>query len=144
TCGIAHDGAGLAPAPWLAPDYVVDWEPMIASILRDVAEATPVGVISARFHNTLADAIVAVAARVGEPQVVLTGGCFQNKALSERAIDRLRDAGFKPYWHQRVPPNDGGLSLGQIAACLDPAVKVRADRSTWPPTFAKASAAKPV
>ena len=125
-CVVSRDAAGFAPdATWLLPDYVLDWGPMIVSILHDVAEGTPVGVISARFHNTLAEAIVAVAARVGEPRVVLTGGCFQNRALTERAIDRLRTAGFKPYWHQRVPPNDGGLSLGQIAACLDPAVKVR-------------------
>jgi hydrogenase maturation protein HypF len=47
---------------------------------------------------------------------VLTGGCFQNRRLLELAVHALRDAGFRPYWHQRVPPNDGGISLGQIAA----------------------------
>ncbi len=62
--------------------------------------------------------IVAVAERVGEPRVVLSGGCFQNRVLTERAVGRLREAGFRPYWHQRVPPNDGGIALGQIAACL--------------------------
>jgi hydrogenase maturation protein HypF len=132
---ISYDTAKFAPrSPWQLPDYVVDWEPLIAAILHDLAAGTSTGIIAARFHNALADAIVAVAVRVGERQVVLTGGCFQNRALTERAIDRLRAAGFRPYWHQRVPPNDGGLSLGQIAACLDPAVKVRASAS------AKASA----
>lgn len=126
-CNIDRDAARFAPdTSWLAPGYIVDWEPMIARILHDVAAGTPPGVVAARFHNTLADVIVAVATHVGETRVVLTGGCFQNRALTERAIARLRGAGFKPYWHQRVPPNDGGLSLGQIAACLDPAVKVRA------------------
>ena len=54
-----------------------------------------------------------VATRVGEPKVVLTGGCFQNARLTEVAIETLRAAGMTPYWHQRVPPNDGGLALGQ-------------------------------
>jgi hydrogenase maturation protein HypF len=130
-CGIERNGFRFAPEPtWQVPDYVVDWEPMIAAILRDVADGVPVGTISGRFHNALANAIAAIAAHVGEPRVVLTGGCFQNRVLTERTIARLREEGFKPYWHQRVPPNDGGLSLGQIAACLDPAVKVRAARGT--------------
>jgi len=50
----------------------------------------------------------------GETRVVLSGGCFQNRYLTERTVARLREAGFQPYWHQRVPPNDGGLALGQI------------------------------
>ena len=55
---------------------------------------------------------------MGEPKVVLTGGCFQNRRLIERAVEGLRAAGLRPYWHQRVPPNDGGISLGQIAASV--------------------------
>jgi hydrogenase maturation protein HypF len=46
--------------------------------------------------------------------VVLTGGCFQNRFLTETAIDQLRRNGFHPYWHQRIPPNDGGIAVGQI------------------------------
>jgi len=45
---------------------------------------------------------------------VLTGGCFQNRYLTERAVGRLRAEGFRPYWHQRIPPNDGGIALGQV------------------------------
>jgi hydrogenase maturation protein HypF len=44
----------------------------------------------------------------------LSGGCFQNKILSEWTISKLREEGFSPYWNQRVPPNDGGLSVGQV------------------------------
>ena len=47
---------------------------------------------------------------------MLSGGCFQNRYLTERAVKRLREEGFRPYWHQRVPPNDGGIALGQVAA----------------------------
>jgi hydrogenase maturation protein HypF len=47
---------------------------------------------------------------------VLSGGCFQNRYLTERMVQRLREEGFQPYWHQRVPTNDGGIALGQIVA----------------------------
>jgi len=49
-------------------------------------------------------------------RVALSGGCFQNRYLTERMVSRLRAAGLRPYWHQRVPPNDGGIALGQIVA----------------------------
>jgi len=97
---------------------IVDWEPMIRRVVRDAAGGLSAGMISARFHNALVEAVVAVAHRVGEPKVVLTGGCFQNRYLTERAVRRLRAEGFQPYWHQRVPPNDGGIALGQIAAAV--------------------------
>jgi hydrogenase maturation protein HypF len=111
-------GAAFAGPPWKAPATVVDWQPMVEAVLADVAARVPVGVISARLHAWLAKVIVDVAIRVGEPKVVLTGGCFQNARLIELAVHGLRNAGFRPYWHQRVPPNDGGISLGQIAACV--------------------------
>ncbi len=95
---------------------ILDWAPMIPEILIDLQKGQPVGHISAKFHNTLTKIIVAIARKVGEPRIVLTGGCFQNRYLVERSVRRLLDAGFKPYWHQRVPPNDGGIALGQVVA----------------------------
>lgn len=97
---------------------VVDWEPWVCGILDDAARGLPVAEIAARFHQTLAAAIVAVAQRIGVEQVVLSGGCFQNPLLCQRAVALLRAAGFRPYWNQRVPPNDGGISVGQAAAGL--------------------------
>ncbi len=97
---------------------VADWEPMIRAILDDAALGAAVGRISAAFHNTLAEMMVAVARRIGWERVVLTGGCFQNARLTERAVARLAAEGFRPYWHRRVPPNDGGLALGQVVAAL--------------------------
>ena len=94
----------------------IDWAPMVRAILADNEGGVPAGVISAKFHNALAETIVAVARRVGEARVVLSGGCFQNRYLTEQSVRRLRDEGFRPYWHQRVPPNDGGIALGQIIA----------------------------
>jgi hydrogenase maturation protein HypF len=99
-----------------AVPQIVDWAPMISEILIDLQRGISPGVISAKFHNTLADIVVEVARQVVTPKIVLTGGCFQNRYLLEQAVQRLSQAGFKPYWHQRVPPNDGGIALGQIAA----------------------------
>jgi len=93
---------------------IVDWRPMIEEIVEDVRRGVPAGVISAQFHNALVEIIVAVARHVGQTRVVLTGGCFQNRYLTERSVQRLLETGFRPYWHQRVPPNDGGIALGQI------------------------------
>ena len=97
---------------------IVDWAPMIHAILDDVRESVPTAVIAARFHNTLTEMIVAVAKASGEHKIVLSGGVFQNKYLLERTVKRLAAEGFQPYWHQRVPPNDGGIALGQAVAAL--------------------------
>ena len=97
---------------------VLDWELMIKSILADLNDGVPVGMISAKFHNTLAEAVVSVAKYFDLERVALSGGCFQNRYLTERVVHRLREEQFQPYWHQRVPPNDGGIALGQIVAAL--------------------------
>jgi len=95
---------------------IIDWEAMVRGILGDLSAGQPAGRIAAKAHNALVEAIVLVAARVGEHQVVLTGGCFQNRYLTERTVCRLRAAGFEPFWHRHVPPNDGGIALGQVLA----------------------------
>ncbi|HET9223146.1 MAG TPA: carbamoyltransferase HypF, partial [Roseiflexaceae bacterium] len=95
---------------------VVDWEPMVYGILDDLRRGLGAGLIAAKFHNTLAEMIVAVAEQADEQRVVLSGGCFQNRYLTERAVAQLRAAGFRPFWHQRIPANDGGIALGQALA----------------------------
>lgn len=102
-----------APADAQAPG-IVDWEPIILAILQDLHSEIPLARISIKFHNTLVEVIVEIAKLVSEKRVVLTGGCFQNKYLLEHAVQRLEAEGFRPYWHQRIPPNDGGIALGQI------------------------------
>jgi hydrogenase maturation protein HypF len=93
---------------------VADWEPLVRAVLADRAAGVSVGRISARFHNALAGLCAAVAQRAGLPQVVLSGGCFQNALLTDRARRRLSAAGFSVYTHRRVPPGDGGIALGQV------------------------------
>ena len=121
----AADGIGEAypfsvagATPQASPEamLVVDWGPAVSAVIQDLRDGLPSGTIAARFHNTLVEVIVEVAQRLGEPRIVLTGGCFQNRYLTERAVRRLSETGFRPYWHQRVPPNDGGISLGQVIA----------------------------
>lgn len=95
---------------------IIDWRPVVLEILADKENEKTVANISARFHQTLADIIGAVANQYGERRIVLSGGCFQNKMLTEQTIKHVQKMGFNPYWHQRIPPNDGGVSLGQLAA----------------------------
>jgi hydrogenase maturation protein HypF len=94
----------------------IDWAPMIRAIVADLRGAVGTRIIAAKFHNTLVEMMVRVAKASGEKKIVLSGGCFQNRYLTERAVRRLNEEGFRPYWHQRVPPNDGGIALGQVAA----------------------------
>ncbi|MGA8183261.1 MAG: carbamoyltransferase HypF, partial [Terriglobia bacterium] len=100
-----------------ADPWQVDVRPMIESIVRELQEGEAVGAIAARFHNTLAVMIAEVCRelRRHEPlnKVCLSGGAFQNMFLLERTLTALADYSFEVYLHEKVPPNDGGLSLGQ-------------------------------
>ena len=93
---------------------LVDWSTMIREMMVDVQKVCSRSLISKKFHNALVGTVVEVAKKAGLERVVLSGGCFQNKFLTERTVRQLRREGFHPYWHQRVPPNDGGISLGQV------------------------------
>jgi hydrogenase maturation protein HypF len=95
---------------------IVDWQPAILELLDDARHCESVAVMAAKFHNALAEAIVAIARAADQEQIVLTGGCFQNRYLTERTLGRLRKEGLAPYTHRRIPPNDGGISLGQVLA----------------------------
>ena len=94
---------------------MVDWQPALGEALADLRAGVPTRQISAAFHDGLAVAIAEVAVRSGERIVALTGGCFQNARLTESTVAALRAAGLDPVWHRRIPPNDGGLALGQAA-----------------------------
>jgi hydrogenase maturation protein HypF len=97
---------------------IVNWMPIIKAVLSDIDDKARPKKISAKFHNTLAKIILEIAEITKFEKIILSGGCFQNVFLLERTIDLLEEKNKKVYWHQRVPPNDGGISLGQIAACF--------------------------
>jgi len=109
------DAAYAMPVVCVRGRMAVDWRPMLATIIQEQTRGVSVELIARRFHNALAGSIVTIAELAGIERVVLTGGCFQNRLLTERSIQRLRADGFAPYWHQRIPPNDGGISVGQLA-----------------------------
>ncbi len=92
---------------------VANLGPALLAVIADRRAGKTTGEIAARFHHTLAAVAMAQVREQTEKTVVLSGGCFQNRYLTELCINSLRAAGYITYWHQLVPPNDGGLSLGQ-------------------------------
>ncbi len=90
-----------------------DWRPLILAVMADRRAGVVVPLIAARFHNALVNWILEVAAKTRLKQVVFSGGVFQNRYLTERAATALESRGFEVHTHQRVPPNDGGIALGQ-------------------------------
>jgi hydrogenase maturation protein HypF len=90
-----------------------DWAELVDRVRRDARAGVAPGLVSARFHNALVQWIVETAVDSGLEQIVLSGGCFQNRYLVDRAVDALEERGFTVFTHQRVPPNDGGIALGQ-------------------------------
>jgi len=103
----------LSPSDNPGAKWTVDWRPMVRTMLDDLRSGSRPELVAARFHVGLAAAAVNVAQAAGLPRVVLTGGCFQNRLLLFLVRQRLDAAGFTVYTHALVPPNDGGLSLGQ-------------------------------
>ncbi len=107
---------GTGPVAGVAVVEVAD---LVRALTDDLVRRIPVPVLGARFHNALADVVAGVCGRQrdahGLSTVALSGGVFQNALLVERCLERLEAAGFTVLTHRQVPPNDGGLSLGQAA-----------------------------
>jgi hydrogenase maturation protein HypF len=90
-----------------------DWSSLVEGVQFDRANGIVPGMISAKFHNALANWILAVARTTTLRSVVLSGGVFQNAYLTRRARRLLEADGFDVFTHRQVPANDGGLALGQ-------------------------------
>lgn len=117
----AHDDAGAEVPP---ASIILDWEPMVLAILEELKQGVSGALVSGKLHNTVVKMLMDVARRVDTKRVVLTGGCFQNRYLLERSVRILQSEGFRPYWHQRLPPNDGGIALGQAFVAIS---RIRGD-----------------
>jgi len=106
-CEIIHDN-GL---------FILDPDPVIEAIVAEIKRGEDRGVISARFHNSMARSIAQMAIKMREArglsEIILSGGVFQNHLLMARVWDLLSGADFQVYIHHKVPPNDGGIALGQ-------------------------------
>jgi hydrogenase maturation protein HypF len=95
---------------------LIDPTSVIHAVVRDYRAGAPAAVIGARFHCAVADLVVTLASeeRDTSPIVALSGGVFQNALLLHLTLERLRTNGFHVITHRRVPPNDGGIALGQL------------------------------
>jgi hydrogenase maturation protein HypF len=107
---------------------VLDWKPIVEAVVADLHRGMDKVIISARFHNSLAAAIVEIADRVGEEAVALSGGCFQNRRLIETAARGLGRSGHRVLLHERFPPNDGCIALGQVIVASAQLVRIAAER----------------
>jgi hydrogenase maturation protein HypF len=128
--GVTVEGYPMDLVPSHSSDtkWMIDWHPMVSGMLDDLRRGCRLGYIAARFHVGLAAATVRVAQAAGLPRVALTGGCFQNRLLLSLARQRLESAGFTVYNHHLVPPNDGGLSLGQAVVAAHRLNDIRRER----------------
>ena len=97
--------------------YQIQVGTLFDAILDDVQRAEPTALIAQRFHMTIAAMIVTVCEHLradrGINVVALSGGVFQNRLLTALTLSQLTASGFEVLYHQQVPPNDGGVSLGQ-------------------------------
>jgi hydrogenase maturation protein HypF len=97
--------------------YDISPLPMIRALAEDIAIGAEPGVMSRKFHDGLVKALAQVCGRIRDREnlsvVALSGGCFQNAYLQTRLENRLREEKFDVLTHRQVPPNDGGVSLGQ-------------------------------
>jgi hydrogenase maturation protein HypF len=113
------DGAYMMEIDFQANPWMIDTRPMLRQIAADIKAHSAIPGIARRFHNGLASTIESVCSELRKREeindVCLSGGTFQNWTLLEGTVARLRRGGFQVYLHSRVPPNDGGISLGQAA-----------------------------
>jgi hydrogenase maturation protein HypF len=93
----------------------LDWRPVLRGVLNDVRSGTPAGIISMRFHRALADGIVAMARAFETLPIVLCGGCFYNRILTELIVEELERIGRTIATPGTIPIGDGGLAAGQLA-----------------------------
>ncbi|MFD3722791.1 carbamoyltransferase HypF [Streptomyces sp. NPDC058674] len=107
-----------APAAGGTGPVTADPAPVLAAAAADVRAGTSPAVIAARFHSGVGDLVVSLCRlareRHGLDTVALTGGVFANTLLSSTCARTLRADGFTVLRHSRIPPGDGGLSLGQL------------------------------
>jgi hydrogenase maturation protein HypF len=98
---------------------LLDVKPLVRAIADDIRQGVETSEIAMRFHCSIAEllatACLAARERTGLDTVALSGGVFQNRVLLEQLMKRLEAMAFRVYTNRRVPPNDGGLALGQLA-----------------------------
>jgi hydrogenase maturation protein HypF len=109
---------------------VIDVKSFMTQCAEDLADSVPASIAAARFHNTLSEAVAISCERLlkesGLKIVGLTGGCFQNKLFTERTLEKLLERDIKALVHENIPPNDGGLAIGQATVAQERMLRRRA------------------
>jgi hydrogenase maturation protein HypF len=112
------DAAGSYPVEF-GPGGVIQIDPVIAELLAEIRRGVQAADVARRFHSTIVEAIRRTCLRLREAtgleRVALSGGVFMNDILLTESLEALGREGFRVYRHRLVPPNDGGLALGQLA-----------------------------
>ena len=107
---------------------VIDTAPLIKAIASEILEGKEKGYIAGKFHTTVARIMIDISLRLsrstGLGQVALSGGVFQNLLVLDKVVTGLEKEGLKPLIHHQVPPNDGGIALGQALIAAKVADKV--------------------
>jgi hydrogenase maturation protein HypF len=93
----------------------LDWRPLVREIVTGLRSGRSSAWISRSFHQAIADMVESVVDRFAGYKVVLSGGCFQNRILTEMIVGNLKLKSRDVLTHGKIPPNDGGLAAGQIA-----------------------------
>ena len=112
---------GIYPLEF-SPDNTVSLTSLITEMIKDFRQGVQLPTLSGRFHNSLAALVLELAKQAKRShslnRVALSGGVWQNMSLLTKTIDTLSGAGFQVLTHHQIPPNDGGISLGQAAVGL--------------------------
>ncbi len=113
---LARRAADVPAYPFPCEDGVWRWRPLLDAVLADIEAARPAEEIARAFHGALAAGALAAARALAPGRVVvLSGGVWQNRLLSDLTMEKLEKAGFEVWVNLVVPVNDGGLALGQAA-----------------------------
>lgn len=97
---------------------VISFYSLFTELMDDLIRKVPKALVAVKFHNSIVRIVVEMCGRLSKryklKRVVISGGCFQNKYLVEKVVMGLKESGYEVYYHQQLPPNDGGISLGQV------------------------------
>jgi len=109
---LARESAPVAAYPFPFEDAQLDYRPLLSAIIADRAAGRDIREIARAFHEAVAQGVLAVCDAYAQPRIVVSGGVFQNTLLMQRLLDALGD---RLWTNRTMPPNDGGICVGQAA-----------------------------
>jgi hydrogenase maturation protein HypF len=115
-CAMKYKVRNAYPTQFIETEcLILDWQPLLTGVLADLNQISHEQ-IAAKIHHSLANWVFAIAEKTNASRLVLSGGCFQNATLVEAIVNAEQAQHYQLFRHTNIPPNDGGLALGQIYA----------------------------